>query len=218
MELKNDLDETRSFLMEMTGAHWIAVKFHKSKPRGMRLSRPEAFCSAAAGAITGSGLLKVSSIPCGGSRYTFNSPGAKAPAMAAFTASRLHTLIDPQEAAEGTPRLLFRPEYVSFNLPGSGADLYLSFMLLESAANLAQAWTAVSGRKLNSGFSGVMSFCAEGAAAAMNSGSPALALGCAKANRTAGLQGQVCICLPEKSVKRLAAAWSREPAAVKAAA
>ncbi|PIU19560.1 MAG: hypothetical protein COT18_06790 [Elusimicrobia bacterium CG08_land_8_20_14_0_20_59_10] len=205
--------EVRALLMELTGAHWVAVGFHKEKPRGMKVSAPEAFCSAAAGAITVSSLLKVSDIPCGGLKYAFNFPGAKTPVLGSFIPGRLHPLINPQAAVGGKPRLAFSPQYLSFNAPDSRADLYLSFMLLESASEMAQVWSSVSGKKLNCKFNGVMSFCSEGAAEAMNSRTPTLALGCSKAIRTAGLQGQVCVCLPEKDALKLAAAWARKSAA-----
>jgi len=117
-------------------------------------------------------------------------------------------LVDHHKMVVWAPRLSFRPRYVSFNLPDCDADAYISFMLLGAAADLAQAWKAVSGRKLNSKFSGTMSFCSEGVAEAMNSGMPTVALGCEKAIKTAGLQGQVCVCLFEKSVRKLAAVWA----------
>lgn len=210
--MDEDNDEIRSVLMEMIGTHWIGVKFHKEKPRGVKLSPPESFCSAAARAVGEPVALKVSAMPCGGAKYAFNVPGAKTPAFGSFMPARLNRIINPGSAVSGVPRLAFSPDYVSFNLPGSGADLYLSFMLLESANELAQAWSAVAGKKLACKFTGVMSFCSEGAAGALNGKEPCLSLGCAKAIKNAGLQGQVCVCLSEKTAAKLVKAWRRQPA------
>jgi hypothetical protein len=116
------------------------------------------------------------------------------------------------------PRLAYSPAYVSFNLPGSGADLYLSFMLLESANEMAQSWSVIAGKKLACKFTGVMSFCSEGAAGVLNGKTPSLSLGCARAVKTAGLQGQVCVCLTENNAAKFAGAWRREPSAAGAAA
>ena len=204
--------EVRSVLMELTGTHWISVKFHKNKPRGLKLSAPASFRAAAAGALTEAVLLKVSAIPCAGARYAFNAPGAKAPPLAAFIPARFNRVMDPAAPVSGAPRLPYSPEYVSFNLSGP-ADLYLSFMLNESANELAQAWAAVTGKKLDCKFTGVMSFCSEGAAGALNRKRPSVSLGCAKAIKSAGLQGQVCVCLTEGNAAKIVRAWRREPAA-----
>ncbi|HOX23183.1 MAG TPA: DUF169 domain-containing protein, partial [Elusimicrobiales bacterium] len=206
--MKNeDSSEMREVLMEMMGSHWIAVKFHKTKPRGIKLSPAMTFCDAASRAIGEPILLKVSSIPCGGAKYAFNFPGTKAPVFGSFVPGRLNTLIDPKSSISGVPRLNFTPEYVSFNLSGYGADVYLSFMLLGSGNEIAQAWSAITGNKLNCKFTGVMSFCSEGAAGALISKAPSLSLGCAKAIKIAGLQGQVCVCLSEKTAEIFARAW-----------
>ncbi|HAF96373.1 MAG: hypothetical protein A2021_00675 [Elusimicrobia bacterium GWF2_52_66] len=210
--INENSSEIRSVLMEMMGTHWIGVKFHKTKPRGMQLSSPESFCAAAARAITEPVLLKVSTIPCGGAKYAFNVPGAKAPSFGSFIPIRLNRVINPESAVSGVQRLAFSPAYISFNLPGSRADLYLSFMLLESANGLAQSWSVIAGKKLACKFTGVMSFCSEGAAGALNNKIPSLSLGCAKAIKTADLQGQVCVCLPENAAKKFVRAWRREPA------
>lgn len=210
---KNDSSEMRTVLMEMLGTHWVAVKFHAAKPAGMKVSEPATFCSAAANAMGEPVLLKVSAIPCGGARYAFNSPGAEAPAFGKFMPGRLGSVIDLKSAVSGVPRLGFTPTYVSFNLPGAGADLYLSYMLVESANELAQSWSAIAGKKLACKFTGVMSFCSEGAAGALNNGLPSLSLGCAKAIKNAGLQGQVCCCLSAKTAEKFARAWRRKPAA-----
>ena len=204
--------EIRSALMELTGTHWIGVKFHKNKPRGAKLSSPASFCAAAAGAVTETALLKISAIPCAGARYAFNAPGAKAPPLSAFIPARFNRVMDPQAMVSGAPRLPYAPEYVSFNLPGP-ADLYLSFMLNESANELAQAWAAVTGKKLDCKFTGVMSFCSEGAAAALNGKKPSVSLGCAKAIKSAGLQGQVCVCLTEGNAAKVIQAWQHRSAA-----
>lgn len=209
--------ETRSALMELTGTHWVGVKFHKNKPAGVKLSAPASFCAAAAGAITGTALLKVSAMSCAGARYAFNAPEAKAPPLSAFIPARFSMVMDPAAPVSGAPRLPYAPEYVSFNLPGP-ADLYLSFMLNESANELAQAWAAITGKKLDCKFTGVMSFCSEGAAAALNGKKPAVSLGCAKAIKSAGLQGQVCVCLTESNAARVVKAWRCKPAAAGAAA
>ncbi|OGR41258.1 MAG: hypothetical protein A2X35_07645 [Elusimicrobia bacterium GWA2_61_42] len=210
--LGKENSEIRSALMELTGTHWIGVKFHKNKPRGLKLSAPAAFCAAAAGAVTETALLKVSAIPCAGARYAFNAPGAKAPPLAAFIPARFNKVMDPAAPVSGAPRLPYAPEYVSFNLSGP-ADLYLSFMLNESANELAQAWAAVTGKNMDCRFTGVMSFCSEGAAAALNGKRPAVSLGCAKAIRSAGLQGQVCVCLTEGNAVKVAGAWQGRLAA-----
>lgn len=202
----------REVLTEITGTHWIGVKFHKTKPRGAKLSAPESFCAAASRAIMETGLLKVSSIPCAGAKYAFNAPGAKAPELAAFIPARLNKLIDPEAQVAGAPQLPFSPEYVSFNLPG-GADIYLSFMLNESANELAQIWSSMTGKKLDLHLSGVMSFCSEGAVGALNGKKPSFSLGCARSIKAAQLQGQVCVCLTESNAARFVKAWQRRPAA-----
>lgn len=207
----NDNSEIRDVLTEITGTHWIGVKFHKAKPRGAKLSAPASFCAAASRSITETKLLRVRSIPCAGAKYAFNVPGAKAPALAAFIPARLSKLIDPEAQVSGAPRLPFSPEYVSFNLPG-GADLYLSFMLNESANELAQAWSAMTGKKLDLQLTGVMSFCSEGAAAALNGKKPSFSLGCARSIKAAELQGQVCVCLGEANAARFVRAWRQAPA------
>lgn len=212
-----DNEEIRSALGELTGTHWIGVKFHKSKPAGVKLSSPAAFCAAAAGAITETVVLKVSSIPCAGARYAFNAPGAKVPPLSAFIPAGFNRIMDPAAPVSGAPRLPYAPEYVSFNLSGP-ADLYLSFMLNESANGLAQAWAAITGKKLDFRFTGVMSFCSEGAAAAVTGKKPAMSLGCAKAIRAAGLHGQVCVCLTEANSVKVVKAWLRKPAGCAAAA
>lgn len=211
--IENENGEVRSALMELTGTHWIGVKFHKNKPRGLKLSAPASFCAAAAGSVAEPALLKVSAIPCAGARYAFNAPGAKAPPLAAFIPARFNKVMDPAAPVSGAPRLPYAPEYVSFNLAGP-ADLYLSFMLNESANELAQAWAAITGKKLDCKFTGVMSFCSEGAAGALNGKKPSVSLGCAKAIRSAGLQGQVCVCLTEGNADKIMRAWQRRPAAV----
>lgn len=216
--INEDSSEIRTVLMEMMGTHWIGVKFHKTKPRGIQLSLPERFCAAAARAITEPVLLKVSAIPCGGAKYAFNVPGAKPPAFGGFTPARLNTVINPGSVVFGVPRLAFSPVYVSFNLPGSGADLYLSFMLHESANAVAQTWSVIAGKKMACKFTGVMSFCSEGAAGALSNKMPSLSLGCAKAINTAGVHGQVCVCLPENAAEKLARAWRRASVAAGAAA
>ena len=198
--------------MDLTGTHWIGVKFHKNKPRGAKLTAPASFCAAAAAAVTGTALLKVSAIPCAGARYAFNAPGAKAPPLSAFIPARFNLVMDPQTPVSGAPRLPYAPEYVSFNLPGP-ADLYLSFMLNESANELAQAWAAVTGKKLDCSLTGVMSFCSEGAAGALNAKKPSFSLGCSKSIKAAGLQGQVCVCLTEGNAARVVKAWRGKPAA-----
>ena len=208
--------EIRSALLELTGTHWISVKFHKNKPRGAKLSAPASFCAAAAAAVTETALLKVSAIPCAGARYAFNAPGVKAPPLSAFIPARFRKLMDPEVPVSGAPRLSYAPEYVSFNLSGP-ADLYLSFMLNESANELAQAWAAVTGKKLDCKFTGVMSFCSEGAAGALNAKKPSFSLGCAKSIKAAGLQGQVCVCLVESDAARVVKAW-RKPAGAGATA
>jgi hypothetical protein len=43
-------------------------------------------------------------------------------------------------------------------------------------------------------------------------------LGCAKAIKSAGLQGQVCVCLTEGNAARVVKAWRGKPAAAGAAA
>jgi hypothetical protein len=215
--IENENGEVRSVLMELTGTHWIGVKFHKTKPRGLKLSAPATFCAAAAGAVTETALLKVSAIPCAGARYAFNAPGAKAPPLAAFIPARFNRVMDPAAPVSGAPRLPYSPEYVSFNLSGP-ADLYMSFMLNESANELAQAWAAVTGKKLDCKFTGVMSFCSEGAAGALSGKKPSVSLGCAKAIKSAGLQGQVCVCLTEGNAAKVVRAWRREPAAAGMAA
>lgn len=207
----NENNGMRDILTEITGTHWIGVKFHKTKPRGIKLSRPEHFCAAASHAITETGLLKVRSIPCGGAKYAFNVPGAKAPALADFIPARLNKFINPEAQVTGAPRLSFSPEYVSFNLPG-GADIYLSFMLNESANELAQAWSAMTGKKLDLQLTGVMSFCSEGAASALNGKKPSFSLGCARSIKAADLQGQVCVCLSEGNAARFVKAWRQAPA------
>lgn len=209
---ENDNEEIRSVLAELTGTHWIGVKFHKNKPVGIKLSAPASFCAAAAGAITETALLKVGAIPCAGARYAFNAPGAKAPALGAFIPARFNGIMDPAAPVSGAPRLPYSPEYVSFNLPGP-ADLYLSFMLNESANELAQAWAAVTGKKLDCKFTGVMSFCSEGAAAALKGKKPSMSLGCAKSIKSAGLHGQVCVCLAEANARKVVRGC-RRPAAV----
>lgn len=200
----------REALAEITGTHWVGVRFYKSRPGGMKISPPAAFCSAASKAITEPALLRVASIPCPGARYAFGVPGAVAPALAAFAPARLGRLANMQAPAAGAQRLGFSPEYVGLNLPGA-ADIYLSFMLNESANELTQAWAAMTGRNLKTQFTGVMSFCSEGAAAAFNGHRPAFSLGCARSIKAAGLQGQVCVCLPESQARRFAKAWLREP-------
>lgn len=208
-----DSEETRNSLSEVTGTHWVAVKFHKEKPRGIKLSAPEPFCAAAVRAITESVVLKVSAIPCGGARYAFGASGSRPPAMGVFAPERLGGLLDRAAAVSLSPRLPFSPGYVSLNLPGHAADVYLSFMLPESANELAQIWPAVAGKKLSCRLDGVMSFCSEGTAAALTGRRPALSLGCAKAAKNADLRGQVCVCLPESAALKLAAAWTRGLAA-----
>lgn len=210
MKMKSN-DGVGAILMEMTGAHWVGIKFHKTKPRGARLSTPTSFCAAASRAITEPMLLKTSAMTCAGARYAFNVPGAPVPSFGGFIPSRLNRIIDPGIAVSGVPRLAFSPAYVSFNLPDHEADLYLSFMLLESANELAQSWSVITGKKLASKFTGVMSFCSEGAAGALNGKTPSLSLGCSKAVRIAGLQGQVCVCLTQENASKLAVAWRREP-------
>ena len=209
--MNNENSEIRGVLTEITGTHWIGVKFHKTKPRGVKLSAPVSFCAAASRAIMETGLLKVRSIPCAGAKYAFNVPGAEAPALAAFIPARLNKLIDPEAHVKGAPRLPFTPEYVSFNLPG-GADIYLSFMLNESANELAQVWSAMTGKKLDLQLTGVMSFCSEGAASALNGKKPSFSLGCARSIKAADLQGQVCVCLSEGNAARFVKAWCHEPA------
>lgn len=211
--MSNDNDEVRSVLGELTGTHWVGVKFHKTKPRGVKLSPPASFCAAVSRSVVDQALLKVSAMPCSGARYVFNVPGAKAPGLANFIPVRFSRVMDPASSVADAPRLPFAPEYVSFNLPGP-ADVYISFMLNESANELAQAWAAVTGKKLESRFTGVMSFCSEGAAAALNAKKPAVSLGCAKAIRSAGLHGQVGVFLTEGNALILAKGWVREGAGV----
>ncbi len=206
-----DSYELRDILTEISGTHWVAVKFYSGKPQGTKISAPVTFCAAAARGITEPSLLKVSSIPCRGARYAFNVSGAKAPLMREFSPSRLKRLVNPLSRVLCPQRLKFSPAYVGFNLPGS-ADLYLSFMLNESANELAQAWTQVTGKKLNCSLSGAMSFCSEGAATALNSGKPSLSLGCDRSIKAAELQGQVCVCLCEADAARLARSWRSAPA------
>lgn len=211
----NDSVRMRDILTELSGTHWVAVKFYASKPRGVKLSVPAPFCATAAKAITEASLMKVSSIPCGGARYAFSVPGAKAPVMRDFVPARLSKLIEPLSAAMRAPRLPFSPAYVGFNQPG-GADLYLSFMLNESANELAQAWGQLTGKRLDCRLTGVMSFCSEGAAAAVDRKRPAFSLGCSRSIKAAGLQGQVCVCLHERNAARLARAWLAAPAGSRA--
>lgn len=199
-------ESIKNTLTEVTGIYWVGVKFHKTKPRGLKLSSPATFCAAAGRAATEPVLLKVSDITCGGARYAFNAPGAKPPPFGGFIPGRLHSLVNLELAVAGAPRLGFAPHYVSFNLPGSAADLYLSMMMFESANELAQFWAEVSGEKLACKFTGVMSYCSEGAAGALNGKSPTLSLGCVNAIKNAAPHGQICVCLPESAAGKLARA------------
>lgn len=213
-QYRGNIKET---LSEMMGTYWIGVKFHKTRPLGIKLSFPATFCAAAERAVTEPVLLKVADITCAGAKYAFNFPGAKPPMFGGFIPGRLHKLIDLKQAVVGTPRLDFTPDYVSFNLPNSSADLYLSFMMFESANELAQFWAQVSGEKLSCKFTGVTGYCSEGAAGSLSGKIPTLSLGCVNAIKKAAQHSRICVCLPENAAGKLAEALLSTASARKAA-
>jgi hypothetical protein len=129
-----------------------------------------------------------------------------------FLPPALRRLADGAGPVRGAPRLPAAPVYIGFGLEGRPAALYMSFMLVEYANRVAQFCSVLRGKNLNLRLSGGMSFCSEGAAAALTSGRASISLGCPKAEKTAGLQGQVCVCLPAAVAEKFAAAWLRSAA------
>jgi uncharacterized protein (DUF169 family) len=200
-------------LMEMTGAHWVAVSFHSEKPSGFRVSKPAAFCAAASRAPAEPALLKVADIPCAGARYALGAGPAAPPPLKSFLPAALMTFAEEAGPVKNAPRLASAPAYVGFGLEGQPASLYISFMLVEYANRVVQLCSALKKRNPRFSLSGGMSFCSEGAAAAFNSGRVSMSLGCPKAVKTAGLQGQVCVCLPAAVAEKFAGAWRRQAVA-----